>query len=74
MVDILGHMTIHRSDGCITHLNILFKGAIVWKALKQPTVTTSTTEAELLGVAHIAKEIMALRRFFKEIELKVEAL
>jgi hypothetical protein len=47
----------------------LFGGLIIWKATRQATVTTSTTEAELLGVEHTAKETMALQRFFKDIKL-----
>ncbi len=42
----------------------LFSGLIIWKATRQDTVTTSTTEAELLGVAQLGKEVLALKRFF----------
>jgi hypothetical protein len=45
----------------------LFSGLIAWKATRQDTVTTSTTEAELLGVAQLAKEVLALKRFFFEL-------
>ena len=48
---------------------MLFGGAISWQAARQPTVTTSTTEAELLALAHVAKEAMAMKRLFEEIEL-----
>jgi hypothetical protein len=47
----------------------LFGGPIIWKAARQPTVSTSTTQAELLAVEHTAKETMALQRFFKELHL-----
>ena len=36
----------------------LFNGIIDWKAAKQKTVTTSTTEAELLGVSSVAKDTL----------------
>ena len=40
----------------------LFGGAILWKAGKQNTVTTSSTEAELLALTNCAKELIALDR------------
>jgi hypothetical protein len=51
----------------------LFGGLIDWKAARLPTVSTSTTEAELLGVDHTARETIALQRFFRELRLKLEA-
>lgn len=48
---------------------MLFGGPIAWRAARQDTVTTSTTEAELLSLEHTAKESMALARFFKELQL-----
>jgi len=50
----------------------LFGGMIAWRAARQTTVTTSTTEAELLGVGYVAKETMALKRFFKELCLHLD--
>lgn len=47
----------------------LFGGLIVWRASRQDTVATSTTEAELLGMERTSKEAMALNRLFKEISL-----
>jgi hypothetical protein len=38
----------------------LFSGLIAWKAAKQNTVTTLTTEAEMKGVELTAKEVMGL--------------
>ena len=35
----------------------LFGGAIDWRARRQPTVTTSTTEAELLALSHCASDV-----------------
>lgn len=50
---------------------MLFGGAIVWKAARQATVTTSTTEAELIALEHVGKETMALKRFFAELMLNL---
>lgn len=44
----------------------LFGGPIDWKATCQFTVTTSTTEAELLAACHAGKEIFAWRRIFAQ--------
>lgn len=60
--------TRHSSQGYII---FLYGGPVIWKASKQATVTTSTTEAELLSLAHTAKEAMALRRFNEAIGLKL---
>jgi hypothetical protein len=49
----------------------LFGGLIIWKAARQDTVTTSTTEAELLGLSHAARELMALKRLFLNIKLDI---
>ncbi|SLM34863.1 Ribonuclease H-like domain [Lasallia pustulata] len=48
----------------------LFGGAIDWKASKQKTVTTSTTEAELLALSLTAKETLWWDRFFEAIGFK----
>jgi len=50
----------------------LFGGPITWKASKQPTVTTSSTEAELLALSHVAKEAIYIGRLFKDIRLDLE--
>ena len=47
----------------------LFNGMVDWKASKQKTVTTSSTEAELLGLSTAAKETMWWNRFLEAIEL-----
>jgi hypothetical protein len=45
----------------------LFGGTIGWRANKQSTVTTSTTEAELLALSQAAKEAMFITRLVKEL-------
>jgi hypothetical protein len=44
----------------------LFGGTIGWRANKQDTVTTSTTEAELLSLAQAANEAMFISRLVRE--------
>jgi hypothetical protein len=51
------------------YVMMLFGGAIHWKAARQNTVTTSTTEAEMLALTLTAKELMALKRLFRDIQL-----
>jgi hypothetical protein len=63
--------TRHSSYGYTVSL---FGGLIAWKASKQKTVTTSTTEAEMKGVELTAKEVMALQRLFREIQLELGQL
>lgn len=46
---------------------VLFNGAIDWKSSKQKTVTTSSTEAELLAISTTAKETIWWSRFFDTI-------
>jgi hypothetical protein len=49
----------------------LFGGMVAWKASKQDTVTTSTTEAELLALSQVAKEALYLTRLLKELQVMV---
>ena len=49
----------------------LFGGLIAWKASKQDTVTTSTTEAELLALSQVSKEAIFTSRLLKELEVKL---
>ena len=49
----------------------LFRGAIAWRANKQDTVTTSTTEAELLSLAQAAKEAKFLIQLQAELGIKL---
>lgn len=61
--------TRKSSQGCFISL---FGGPVSWKAGKQTTVTTSSTEAELLAFTHTAKEAMATRRLFRQIDLQLD--
>jgi hypothetical protein len=56
------------------YLMKLFSGAIMWQSSKQKTVTTSTTEAELLSLSHTARETIALYRLFEQIQFDPEQL
>jgi hypothetical protein len=47
----------------------LFGGAIVWKATRQSTVSTSTTEAEINILGLTGKETIALQRLFRDLAL-----
>src|SRR6185312_2816204 len=51
----------------------LFGGTIGWRANKQDTVTTSTTEAELLALSQATKESMFVSRLLKEIAICVDS-
>ena len=57
------------SQGFIT---MMFGGAVDWKATKQHTVTTSSTEAELLAMSYAGKEPIAWNRFFNQIQFDKE--
>ena len=50
----------------------LFGGTIGWRANKQETVTTSTTEAELLALSQAAKEAMFVSRLIKELGITLD--
>jgi hypothetical protein len=50
----------------------LYGGMIHWKATKQQTVTTSSTEAELLALSSTSKEFMWWIRLFRNIEFDLE--
>ena len=54
------------------YLMKLFNGPIIWQSSKQKTVTTSTTEAELLSLSHTAKETIGLYRLFRQIQFDPE--
>ncbi|EKG08941.1 hypothetical protein MPH_14107 [Macrophomina phaseolina MS6] len=46
----------------------MFGAAVDWKAIKQPTVTTSTTEAELLALSEAAKQCFWWKRLFRGVQ------
>ena len=46
----------------------LFGAPILWKSGKQATVTTSTTEAELLSLSASASELYSLQRLFQGLD------
>jgi hypothetical protein len=50
----------------------LFGGTIAWKASKQATVTTSSTEAELLSLSQAAKEAIFTARLLKALAVVLE--
>jgi hypothetical protein len=50
-------------------LMTVFGGPVMWKSGKQDTVTTSTTEAELLAFTNTAKEAMSMHRICNAIGL-----
>ena len=50
----------------------LFGGPIAWKANKQNTVTTSSTEAELLALTQTAKEAIFLSRLLHALTLRLD--
>ena len=50
----------------------LFNGPILWQSSKQKTVSTSTTEAELLALSHVGKEVHHMDRIFKAIRFNAE--
>src|SRR6266480_4937342 len=49
----------------------LFGGVIAWRASKQDTVTTLSTEAELLSLSQTVKEAIFMSRLFKAITLRL---
>ena len=65
-----GDNTIDRksSQGYIMKL---FGGPVAWRANKQDTVTTSSTEAKLLAILQTAKESIYLSRLMKALSLTV---
>ena len=50
----------------------LFSGLVGWRANKQDTVTTSTTEAELLTLSQSAKEALYVSRLITELSIQLD--
>ena len=57
------------SEGYIAKL---FNRPIDWHARKQKTVTTSTTEAELLAISSASKHVLWWKRLFRSIDLDID--
>src|SRR2546421_3178274 len=53
------------------YLFTLFGGPIAWRSGKQPTVTTSSIEAELLTLSTGAKEAIITIRLFRDVRLQL---
>ena len=53
------------------YIMTLFSGLIAWRANKQDTVTTSSTETELLALSQTAKEAIFLSRLLTAMTLKL---
>jgi hypothetical protein len=49
----------------------LFGGPFAWRANKQDTVTTPSTEAELLAISQAAKEAIFLKRLMAALSLSL---
>ena len=56
------------------YIMTVFGGPVAWKANKQDTVTTSSTEAELLALSQTAKEAIFLNRLLKALPIQTEEL
>src|SRR4029077_18418098 len=54
------------------YVMVLFGGVIGWRANKQSTVTTSTTEAELLSLSQGAKEGQFIKRLLDELSVNLD--
>jgi hypothetical protein len=50
----------------------LFGGLVAWRANKQNTVTTSSTEAELLALSQTAKETIYMSRLLNTLKLQID--
>ena len=53
------------------YLIMLFGGLVNWKSARQNTVTTSSTEAELLALTDLGRETMAFKRFLRDLRLEL---
>lgn len=50
------------------YICMIFGGPVDWKASKQKTVTTSTTEAELLALSEAGKSLLMWKRLFNAVK------
>jgi hypothetical protein len=67
-----GDNTLDRKSSQ-AYVMMLYGGVTGWQANKQTTVTTSTTEAELLALSQAAKEGIYVMRLLKELDVKLES-
>ena len=51
----------------------LFGGLVGWRANKQTTMTTSTTEAELLALSQTTKELIYTSRLLEELSVRLDS-
>jgi hypothetical protein len=51
------------------YIILLFGGPMVWKALKQSIILTSTIEAEMEALAVITRKAIAFYKFYKKLHL-----
>ena len=51
---------------------MLYGGPIHYKAIKGTTVTTSSTEAELLAISQMAKHFIWWKRFFDNLQFDIQ--
>ena len=66
-------LTSRRDKTYVELLNtVIFDGSRIQNSTKQKTVTTSSTEAELLALTHAAKEVYGWNRFFHAITLNLD--
>src|SRR5436190_2733536 len=54
------------------YIMLLFDGPIVWRANKQDTVTTLSTEAELLALSQIIKKAIFISQLLKALTLRLD--
>jgi hypothetical protein len=69
------HLQITDSPGTnssYSYCIALYRGVIHYKAVEGTTVTTSSTEAELLTLSMTAKEFIQWKRFFQQIQFDPE--
>jgi hypothetical protein len=53
------------------YIILLFGGPMVWKALRQSTISTSTIEVEMVAFAVTTREAMAFHKFCKKLHLNL---
>ena len=54
------------------HVRRLFRGPVSWKAGKQRSVVTSSTEAELVALSSTTREYLSILRLNKQLGLELE--